>query len=65
MAAFDGPIGVVLAILVATQRCTKSPENLVGALLLTPPHAIVGDLWLPDGTRQTLTDLVIGGQPDD
>ncbi|WP_410580169.1 ThiF family adenylyltransferase [Amycolatopsis sp. lyj-108] len=30
----------------------------VGALVLTP-HAAAGDLWLPDGTREHLAELVI------
>ena len=35
-------------------------EQIVGALVATP-HAAAGDLWLPDGTRAELAELVIPG----
>jgi len=35
-------------------------SRLAGGLVLTP-HAAAGDLWLPDGSRADLTELVIPG----
>lgn len=35
-------------------------DQVVGALVLTP-HAAAGDLWLPDGGRAELAELVIPG----
>jgi len=35
-------------------------SQLVGGLVLTP-HAAAGDLWLPDGTRSTLAEVIVPG----